>query len=901
MSLTNTQLLVTKTRRPQLPPDWIARPRITDKLVGALQHKLVLISAPAGYGKTTLVIETLQYLKEPVGWISLDSADNIPGKFWTYFVTALQSIFPGTCQSVLNSLQTTQPPSIEWLQTAIINSMSSHDSDFIIVLDDYHTIDSQAIHESVSFLVEHLPTKAHLIITSRIDPSLPLARWRVNGEIAEIRAADLSFTSEEAAIFIKNVTGIALSENDLTALARRTEGWVAGLKMAALSLQSKKDVSGYIQHFSGSNRYIMDYLAEEVLNQQPAKIKQFLLETSILTRLCGPLCDAVTEHSDSQKILDQLEKANLFISPLDDERYWYRYHQLFASILYNQLVKSSPERINLLNHHASLWYEQHGLTEEAIEHDFLSGNIERAADLLENIAPSIIGQGLALKLLSYRTRIPQSLVESHPWLCISFAWAALLSHQWDLLSTLLSQAKATLSGNPDGMSSTSKLNLQHIKAHLLSIQGYIAQSQGDIVRSINLSEEANRELPADDLKTCSANSINIAINYLILGDIIKAIPYLQDANKKSIESNNNAVRLSSQAYLAEIELQRSHFEQGAKICRETIELGTRLGCDSPLPYSAIAFILLGQLMYEQNDLENAARNVNEGIRLAEANFNWTFLLKGYLTMVKLAQAQGNSAAATQYLQRAKEVAQKAPQARESRQVPAWNALLALRQGNTAAALDWARQQEESLPLSGLPGYLQEFDSLTLIRVKLVKGEFSGLPEIIDNLIQRAENQGRNGAVIEMLTLKALTLEHLGELNKAVEVFDRAFSLAEPAGYVRTFIDEGIPIIALLRKMITLSKHGEYALKLLGLTFPLSQDQSKQASNCGRVPGLNEALSEREMEILKLIAEGKSNQVIASELYLAIGTVKRHVYNIFSKLSVDSRTQAVARARELGII
>jgi LuxR family maltose regulon positive regulatory protein len=359
--------------------------------------------------------------------------------------------------------------------------------------------------------------------------------------------------------------------------------------------------------------------------------------------------------------------------------------------------------------------------------------------------------------------------------------------------------------------------------------------------------------------------------------------------------------LSSQSYLAETELQRSSFDQAARMCRETIELGTRLGGNTPLPYSAFAFILLGQLMYEQNDLEGAARNVTDGIRLAEANFNWTFVLKGCLFMAKLSQAQGNSDAVIRYIRRAEEVAPKAPQARESRQLPGWKALLALHRGDISNVTDWARKQESSLPLSKLPSYLQEFEYLTIIRLKLVQGECHDLPIYLDDLIRKTDAQGRSTAIIEILILKALALDCLSQSTEAIATLDYALARAEPAGYMRTFIDEGVPLATLLRKIITGGKHKDYASKLLSLVGPQSQELSIKPAFHGTAQGVTEALSKREIEVLKLVAAGKSNQEIASELYLAMGTVKKHIYNIFSKLGVDSRTKAIARARELSII
>ena len=899
--MANAQMLFTKMSRPRLPLDWVARPRLASRLDEALRHKLVLLSAPAGYGKTTLVVEALRSSQKPSAWLSLDASDNAPGVFLTYFITALQTVVSATLQPLLHALQWPQPPPSDLLLTALVNAVSGGEDDFVVVLDDYHTIEAQAVHEAVAFLVERLPPQAHLVITSRSDPPLPLPRWRVKGDLAEVRAAELSFTVEEAAAFFKSTAGIALDEQDLATLASRTEGWIAGLKMAALSLRGTKDVSGFINAFSGSHRYVLDYLAEEVLNRQSPEVKRFLLDTSVLERLTGPLCDAVTGRGDSQSMLVRLEAANLFLTPLDDERRWYRYHQLFATILRNQLARSESERTNSLHRRASLWLEKEGLSEEAINHALLGGDAERAADLLERTAPDILGQGRALRLLDYRSRIPRSLVESRPWLCVSFAWAALLAHQWDLLTAMLSRINAALAEDPERLSPAGRAVLRSVKGHALSIQGYIAQAQGDIARSIQLSEEANREIPADELRTRSANAINLAINYLILGEVGKAIPYLEEANAAGRQSGNIAVALSSQAYLAETEMQRSRFDRAAEMCRETIELGTRWGGASPLPYTALAFILLGQLLYERNDLEDAARNLNEGIRLAEANLNWTFLLKGCLNLAKVSQAHGDPAAASHYSRHAEEVAPRAPQARESRQMPAWRALLALRQGDVRAAGDWARRQEVATPLSQPPSYQQEFAYLTLVRVKLAQGECHGLPGRLDEIIRRAEDQARGATVVEALILKALALDCLGKSAQALEALGRALSLAEPAGYVRTFVDEGTPLAGLLRKDIAAGEHVAYASRLLGLIAPQTPGRSAQPARGKTAPGLVEALSERELEVLRLIAAGRSNKEIASGLFLAIGTVKKHTSNIFGKLGAESRTQAVARARELGII
>jgi LuxR family maltose regulon positive regulatory protein len=901
MSVAKSELLVTKTRLPQLSPDWVARPRLSSKLVEALRHKFVLISAPAGYGKTTLVIEALRDFKKPVGWVSLEASDNVPGNFWNYFITALQNVIPGVCQPVLNAMQSPQPPPVEWLLTTIINSMSSHDGDFVLVLDDYHTIESPAIHEAISFIIEHLPPGVHLVIASRIDPPLPLARLRVKGDIAEIRAVDLSFTIEEAAAFLKNMAGITLSEPDLSMLENRTEGWAAGLKMAALSLLGKKDITGYIKAFSGSNRYVLDYLSEEILRQQLPDIKQFLLKTSILERLCGPLCDTLTERSDSQSTLARLEAANLFISPLDDERYWYRYHQLFATILYNQLVRDEPQLVILLHQRASLWYEKEGLTEEAINHALLGGDAERAATILENVAARMLGQNQAITLLGYSSRIPEPIILASPWLCACFAWAALTVNKPEILSKMLSLAVEALNDVPEKLSPYSRANLQRIKGHTLSLQSFVVQAQGDIPRAIQLSEEANRELPAtgiDDLLARAVNSLNLAAYYQKTGDITRAVPLLEELITAGRKIDYHFAILAGQGSLADIEMQLSRFDKVTALCNEAIDQGTRWGGLYPLPATSLAYVVLGQLEYEQNELDSATDNLKRGIELGESSYFWEAVIKGYLTMSKLMQVQGNFGLATEYIQRSEKLGPWVTAPPEVQQIPAFKARLALRQGNIAAASEWARQQDISLPLNKLRGYQQEFNYLTLVRVKVAIGNCQGIPEYLDEFINNAGCQERSAAVIEALILKALAMDCLGESAEAEETFDRALSLAGPSGYIRTFIDEGDWIAGLLQGLVTAGKHVVYASKLLGLITPQLPEQSSSRKT---VPGIIEAISPRELEVLKLIASGKSNKEIGSTLFLAIGTVKKHTNNIFSKLGVASRTQAIARARDLGII
>jgi LuxR family maltose regulon positive regulatory protein len=603
-------------------------------------------------------------------------------------------------------------------------------------------------------------------------------------------------------------------------------------------------------------------------------------------------------------MLVQLESGNLFISPLDDERRWYRYHQLFAAILRNQLAKDEPGQVNLLHRRAGAWYDKEGLAEQAIEHSLLGGDPEGAVDLLEKSVPHMLGQNRAVMLLDYLPRIPEQLLLRSPWLCVGFAWAALLTNNQGVLSAMLSRVTEALSESPEALSPRSRAHLQRIKAHTLSIQSFIAQAQDDIPRAIRLSEEANRELSGNDFGdplARSVNSLHLSGYYQKTGDITKAIPLLEELVEAGRKGGFHYAVLAAQGSLAEIEMQLSRFPIAAGICKETIEQGARWGGSFPLPGAALAHIVLGQLDYERNELAEAADNLTKGIELGEISANWEPVLKGCLCMAKLAQAQGNPESAFEYFRRAENLGPWVFVPPEARQIPAWKARLALRRNDIAAASRWARQQEISLPLSQVPGYQQEYAYLTLVRLKLAMGECHGLPACLDELIRNAEHQGRSAAVVEALILKALALDRLGESDDAERTLDRALSQAEPAGYMRTFVDEGAPMAALLRRIATGGVHGDYASRLIDArAFPFPT-RSVESAGRARTPGLIEALSERELEVLKLIAAGKSNKEIAYELFLATGTVKKHTHNIYGKLGVQSRTQAIARARELGII
>ena len=898
-----SRLLAAKTRPPRLPLDWVARGRLSDGLKDALRCTLVLISAPAGYGKSTLIAETLSG-GMPAGWVSLDAVDNSPADFWTCITAALDGVKPGVCRRILDALLSPDPPPDKWVMTALLNALGAIQGDFALVLDDYHLIESKQIHEAVGFLVESLPACMHIVICSREDPPLPLARWRAKGIMAEIRAADLGFTSEEASAFFETSAGMAIRGDELELLESRTEGWIVGLKMAALSLKGKKDVSGAIRAFSGSNRYVLDFLAQEVLDRQPPEVRRFLLETSILDRLCGPLCDAVTGRGDGQSMLARLESANLFITALDDERGWYRYHQLFASILRNELAKAEPGQSNLLHLRAGEWHEKEHAGDKAVDHYLAAGEARRAIDVLEASAHLMLGQSRAMELLAPLKRLPAEDMRRSPWLCVCMAWAALMANAPEALAGILSLAGEALSGNPGELSPGSRVHIGRIKGHLLSIRSFMAQAQGDLQLSMRLSKEADRELTGSDpgdMLARSVNSLTLAACHEKAGDIAKALPYFEELAAAGRRGGYSFAALTALGSLAECELVFSRPDRAAALCRDAIEQGSIWGEGNPLPGAASAFIVQGRLSYERGDLEEAARVFLLGMELAEQGSAREPVLRGCLFMARIAQARGDRESAAGYLRRAESLGPWLIPPMEAQWIPAWKAGLALGRGDLASAVEWARRQEAVLPISEAPNYEHELEYLTLVRIKTAIGECGGMPDPLDRLIRNAERQGRIRTVIETLAVKTAVLTRLGDIDRADIALECALSLAEPAGYMRTFIDEGAALAPSLARAAAGGAHAEYASRLL--TALGGAEPGSPAPTAGPVTatGLIEALSAREMEVLRLIAAGKSNKEIASALFLAAGTVKKHTSNIYGKLGVESRTRAVARAREIGIL
>jgi LuxR family maltose regulon positive regulatory protein len=871
-----------------------------------LQLKLTLITAPAGYGKTSLLSEGIPDNRMPVAWLTLDEDDNDPTRFWLYIISAMQTVRADIGESSLGLLQSSQAPPIESIITTIINEISEMNEEFALVLDDYHMIEAQPIHDAVNFFLNHLPSQVHLVIASRTDPPMPLAYLRAQNQLMEVRVVDLRFIPEETTTFLNDVMGLGLSDEDVASLESRTEGWIASLQLAALSMQGRKDISSFIAEFSGSSRYIMDYLIEEVLNRQELDTQSFLLETAILDRFTASLCNAVTGRDDSRAKLAQLEATNLFLMPLDDERQWYRYHHLFAELLRNQLLLSQQGRITELHLRASKWFEQEGLISEAINHALSAKDFERAASLVESVALTVVMQSHCPTVINWLNKLPGKMVSNRPWLCFAGALANQLAGNPDIVEPLLQSAESAMTRVEEEHPEKSFPDHARIRSYIITV--YVSRSliAGDTERTIELCHEALKCLPEDDQVARSSVLGNLGLTYLTIGDLPTASRYLEEASTLGQAGGHLYVSLFAMSYLADIDRVRGHLYQAAEKFREVIRLGSEWGGAEPLPVTGNAYVGLSQVLYEWNDINGAINNSSIGTKLAERGGVIRTLVIGNLLLAWQNQACGNTKATMEALQQVEDILPKSINAYTLVHSMAWKARLSLAQGDLNAVKRWAASQEPKLNQQDTPDFWSELPYLILVRLRIAQGEVDEIPGLLEPLVQKAGSEERTGSLIEILTLQSIALHAKGDIDKGLNALERALSLAEPEGYVRTLVDEGEPMAKLLRLAASRGIAKKYIGKLLAsFQSPASgaEFKSKMLPTEGTVtsPTQVEPLSERELEVLQLIVDGLSNREIAEKLIIGEGTVKTHINNTYSKLDVKSRSQAIARARELKLL
>ncbi|OQY35750.1 MAG: LuxR family transcriptional regulator [Anaerolineaceae bacterium 4572_5.2] len=934
-----TPLLQTKLYIPPTRPESVPRPRLIERLNAGLHRKLTLVSAPAGFGKTMLVSSWLHQLageqeREGEGvnislspplpltpsqfaWLSLDEGDNDLVRFLTYFTAALQTIEADIGKGALSAIQSPQPPPTEAVLTSLLNEIAALPDRIILVLDDYHLIEAQTIHQALTLLLEHLPPQMHLVIATREDPHLPLARLRARGQLTELRVTDLRFTFPEAAGFLNQAMGLNLSAEDIAALETRTEGWIAGLQLAAISMQGHKDATSFIKSFTGSHHFVLDYLAEEVLQQQSESVQTFLLRTSILDRLCGPLCDAVlswgsgerrsrSEREKSpllprasapqrldpsafgQETLEYLERANLFIIPLDNERRWYRYHHLFADLLRQRLLQSVASStgdegrgVAELHRRASVWYEDNGLEIEAFHHAAAANDIERAGRLIEGKGMPLHFRGAVAPVLNWLASLPTTVLDARPSLWVMYASALSMTGQLTAVEQKLQTAEAALQdAEPDDRT-------RNLIGHIAAIRALLAASQRQVESIIAQSRRALKYLHPDNLAVRTATIWKLGIAYQLQGDRAAASQSYTEAISISQASGNTIINISASTGLGQVQEAENQLHLAAQTYRRILQLAG----DPPQPAACEAHLGLARIFYQWNDLDAAQQHGQQSVQLASQLQNIDSLVSCEIFLARLKLAQGDVAGAAAILAKAGQSVRRHNFAYRMPEVAAAQVLILLHQGNLATAAHLAEKHE--LPISR-------------VRVHLAQGDTSTAPPALWTLRQKMEAKGWEDERLKVMVLQAVAHHTHGEKDKAAQLLGDALALAEPGGFIRIFVDEGLPMAQLLSEAAACGIMPDYVRRLLAAFEEATNDEGRTtelspSSSVIRPSSLVEPLSERELEVLQLIAQGLSNREISERLFLALSTVKGHNRNIFGKLESQRRTEAVARARELGLL
>jgi LuxR family maltose regulon positive regulatory protein len=911
------QLLATKLFIPPTRPKIVNRPRLIDQL-NASAHpgcKLILISAPAGFGKTTLVSEWVQSLSKDVpstaiAWLSLDEGDNDPARFLAYLITALnraQGVETSFGKVSLNMLQSPQPPPAEAVLTPLINEITAIPIKIILVLDDYHALESAQVDEILTFFLEYLPTQMHLVIASREDPHLPLSHFRARGQLTELRAADLRFSSPEATEFLNQVMGLDLTGEDISSLESRTEGWIAGLQLAAISMRGHEDASSRIKTFTGSHRFILDYLIEEVINQQSESIYSFMLQTSILDRLTGSLCDALTSQDNSQETLELLERANLFIVPLDGERQWYRYHHLFADLLRQRLNQTQPEKLRILHHRASEWYERNGFVDEGIEHALHAKDFERTAHLIERVADAVWARGGSTNLRRWLEGLPDELVLSKPHLCIFQAWELFANGQQDDAERFLQAAELVHDPCKDHAIETESQNwVQQPGAYRLTVRGradairaWMAAYRTDVPEIIKFSSQALKYLPEQDLNWRSATAITLGDAYCIRGEYNAAHHARLDAIEASKAAGNIYLFMNANIKLAITLKARGELQNAMEICNQQFQLASEKGI---LKSEMVGWLLAiwSDVLAEQNDLDVALDKAKKGISLTERGGDMVMLGWSYVCLIRVLFSTGDMSSAEAIIKKMERVAQETTVPRFLANLnSAWQARIWLAEGKIEEASKWGLKRK--LKPEGEPDYVDGFLYIAFARILITKGKWDKTITFLQRMLEVAEASGNITRMIEILVLLALAFQAGNDTDQAMIIMKRALNLAEPRGFYRIFVDEGQPMARLLYQALNRGIETNYVNRLLQ-AFPIDEPERveppvSQVSESGYI----EPLSEREIEVLQLISEGLTNPAIASKLFLSPYTIKTHTRNIYGKLGVNNRTQAVSKARNLGIL
>jgi len=929
-------ILTTKLNIPPPHPACAVRARLFAQLDAGLRlgHRLLLICAPAGFGKTTLLSEWIGNLRLPIVdfgsepataeatrkseiknqkscWLSLDEADNDPTRFLLYLLAALETVYPDIGVGARAMIQPPQSPSFTAILTVLLNHLAerSAESDLVLALDDYHVIEQPAIHAMITFLLDHLPPHMHLAIASRVDPPLPLARLRARRQLTELRAADLRFTADETATFLNQIMGLNLTLENIAALEARTEGWIASLQLAAISLQHRDATSAadFIAAFSGSHRHVIDYLTEEVLAQQPPDIHEFLSQTAILDRLTASLCNAVTGRDDGERLLRRLEQANLFLAPLDDERQWYRYHRLFADFMRNHLSNEAPDLMRTLHRRAAAWYAQRAMPSEAIEHALRAADFETAAQWIEHTAVAMLMRSEATTLLKWLKALPQPLIAARPMLNLIYAEAALVAGEFAPIETALHTVEAALR-NGDVPAE----ERDAIQSQVTAVRAYMATFSGDIHQGLALARQAFAALPQGNAFLRSIITWLLGLSQFFDTDTEAARRVFDETLELSQATGNTLIASLSlfvSGYFSilqgRLRQARATFEHG--LAALTADQRTQLPVSASLLYQGLA-----EVLRETNDLEAAARAIAECIALGEQWGNAEVLADSYVILTRIANAQGDENHARQTLEKIMTFAREDKVSRLTiRQIEAFQARMQVAWGELDATALWvekwlAAYTQEPLPEGNIAVFVRWLEISALTRFYLAHGRFTAALDVLTPQRRLVEDTGWLGVAIELLGLESLALHGLGERAAAHTTLHRALTLAAPEGYTRVFVEMGAGMTELLQELLDEGIMPDYVQSLLQVTSCKLQvtGSSIHTPNL-QLSTLNfqllEPLSDRELGILRLIETGDTNREIADRLYIAVSTVKTHINNLYGKLGVANRVQALARARELGLL
>jgi ATP/maltotriose-dependent transcriptional regulator MalT len=873
------RLLETKFHTPLWRSDGVIRPRLLDQLHAGLkeQGKLTLVSAPAGYGKTTLITSWLSSFTESTRyiWLSLEKSDNEPARFLYYWAHAWNRISDFDLENILALLDSPKLPPFQSILDDIINALAWVEEPAVLTLDDYHLITDSRIHEILEYFIEHQPHQAHLVIIARSDPPLPLARLRARSQMVEIRASDLRFTEEEASLFFNQSMQLMLEEEDIHALEMRTEGWAVGLQLAALSLKNLPAPQNFVETFRGSHRYVLDYLAEEVIRQQRDDIRQFLIQTSILDRFNAESCEALTSHTDSQDLLSELEEANLFLIPLDDDRVWYRYHHLFADFLRTELPKAEIEN---LYKKAALWHEQNEFLSEAVDYAIASGDLELLADVVDRgLRKDTVWSGGNLTLYAaWLDALPPQAFQSRPVLCLNASHILYLLGRFDLAEKQIDQAEQTLHAMASSPEKEQMLALASL------YRGTIASVRGDTQQAIEKITFAQERLPQERHLQHARGFFSLGLAYEVSGQTALAIQNYLKSSEEAQSAGVLSLAIHALGAAAQVQISQGQLSQAEQACQCAIQIAGGKG----LPPLGLAESILGSIALERNELAAAEEFLQNGIALSRRGGLIDDMILGLLFLARLHAYQGRVSDAFEVTQEMNTIIQGFGVERMSMLAAAYIANLQLYTDQESAAAQWAIEYQ-----ADRPDQPHELAELTLVRVLLKTGDRENVLSILDALLKRGQAQGRVRTVMEVMILMALFQRAEKDIPAAVDWLSQALELAAPEGFIRIFLDEGEALLDLLPKA------RQAAPELVDAILSIQQaDSVPPPSPLDQLP---DPLSEQELNVLGLIVAGKTNREIADELFISVGTAKWHVHNILQKLGVSNRSQANARARELG--